>query len=65
MAHVSIDTIPRELWGAALPTSGSFRLGDRIKVIAPAPGGVAEYVCTTAGTVGRTAVFKAVSTVAD
>lgn len=56
MAQVSIDTIPRRFWASALPTSGTFFLGDRISIT----GSASEYVCTTAGTAGAGAVFTSV-----
>jgi hypothetical protein len=44
---------------AAAPASGEWAKGDVIMNTNPAPGGKAGWICTTAGTAGSTAVFKA------
>lgn len=44
--------------GAASPTSGTWRRGDRIYQSSPSAGGTEGWICTTAGVAGSTAVFK-------
>jgi hypothetical protein len=56
VATIDVTTLPREYWSTALPTSGTFNLGDRIKLT----DGTSTYGCTTAGTAGSTAVFTAI-----
>jgi hypothetical protein len=59
-----------EIYAAAAPDAswatggGSFQDGDIFKNSAPASGGPAGWVCTTAGTAGGTAVFKALANLA-
>ncbi|WP_412027927.1 hypothetical protein [Deinococcus yunweiensis] len=42
----------RVTFGTAAPTTGTWAVGDRRRNIAPALGGVSEWVCITAGTPG-------------
>lgn len=49
---------------ANAPTSGEWGDGDVIHHNAPVAGGIAGWVCTTAGTGGSTAVFKAMAALA-
>lgn len=50
----------RTVWPSALPpASGEWARGDQADAISPAAGGIPGYVCTTGGTGGSTAVFKA------
>lgn len=48
----------------AIPTSGVYARGDIIFNIEPSAGGTPGWVCTTGGTAGSTAVFKAMANVA-
>lgn len=44
-----------------VPTAGTWLVGDEMIVIAPAAGGFAGYICTTAGTPGTWKTFGAIS----
>jgi hypothetical protein len=50
--------------GTIPPTSGEFARGDIVFSNAPSAGGSPGVVCTTGGTAGSTAVFKAMAAVA-
>jgi hypothetical protein len=43
---------PKEVWGTAAPVAGTWARGDRVRNSAPAAGGIAAWICTTAGTPG-------------
>lgn len=47
--------------GGGVPNSGIWGRGDIAVNLYPSPSGTAAWVCTTAGTGGSTAVFKAIS----
>lgn len=50
-----------EQLGLAAPVAGIWANGDTIRNKAPSAGGVLEWICTTAGSGGGTAVFKTIS----
>ncbi len=47
------------------PTTGEWARGDRIYHADPSPGGIEGWVCTTGGTAGVNAVFKAFGSIAS
>ncbi len=68
--HSGIQWVEMEqvIRSAAIPTSGTWAVGDEVKATTPVPGGSRGWVCTTAGTAGtysegRTATTDGTTTV--
>ena len=55
-------TMPGELFGAAAPTSGTWRQGSRVHSLYPAPGGPMGWVCVNGGSPGGWRPFGRVET---
>jgi len=50
-----------EHFGSAAPTTGTWRVGDKVWDVTPSAGGTMGWVCTTAGTPGTWKTFGAVT----
>lgn len=59
---VQIDSQNTIVYGAAAPTTLQWEVGDMVRAVAPAPGAVLGWICTTAGTPGTWVPFGSVQT---